>query len=44
VSRDRESASHGVASIGIRLLACAIVNWLAWRWKGPHGLVFSAPL
>ena len=30
--------------MGIRLLVCAVVTWLFWRWKGPFGLVFSAPL
>lgn len=31
-------------TIGIRLLVCAFVAWLFWRWKGPFGLVFAAPL
>ena len=31
-------------TIAIRLAACSGVAWLAWRWHGASGLVFSAPL
>ena len=31
-------------SIAIRLAGCSGVAWLAWRYAGAFGLVFSAPL
>ena len=31
-------------TIALRLAVCSAVAWLAWRWRGASGLVFSAPL
>ena len=31
-------------SIAIRLAACSGIAWLAWRWFGASGLVYTAPL
>jgi hypothetical protein len=33
-----------VASIALRVAACAIAAWIAWRMFGTAGLVFVAPL
>ncbi len=31
-------------TIGLRCLLCAVAAALFWRWNGPFGLVFAAPL
>lgn len=31
-------------TIAIRLAGCCAIAWLAWRWFGASGLVYSAPL
>ena len=31
-------------TIAIRLAGCCAIAWLAWRWFGAAGLVYSAPL
>ncbi len=31
-------------SLVLRLAACSAVAWLAWRWLGTAGLVYSGPL
>jgi len=33
-----------IASIALRVAACAIASWIAWRIFGTAGLVFVAPL
>ena len=30
--------------VALRLLSCAVVTWLVWRWVGVFSLVFCAPL
>jgi hypothetical protein len=30
--------------VALRLLSCAAVTWLVWRWVGVFSLVFCAPL
>ena len=36
--------NRAVASIALRVAACAVVTWGAWRIFGPVGIVFVAPL